>query len=42
VSFFDAEYRGTPPRDIGRPQGVFVGLEEEGAIAADVEDVGLL
>jgi len=40
VSFFDAAYRGTPPWDIGRPQGVFVRLEEEGAIAGDVVDAG--
>jgi cyclopropane fatty-acyl-phospholipid synthase-like methyltransferase len=40
VSFFDAAYRGTPPWDIGRPQGEFVRLEERGAIVGDVLDVG--
>jgi SAM-dependent methyltransferase len=40
VSFFDSAYRGTPPWDIGRPQGEFVRLEERGAIVGDVIDVG--
>ncbi|HYB07143.1 MAG TPA: class I SAM-dependent methyltransferase [Nitrososphaerales archaeon] len=40
MSYFDSAYRGTPPWDIGRPQGEFVRLEEEGAIAGDVLDVG--
>ncbi|HEX6843918.1 MAG TPA: class I SAM-dependent methyltransferase [Actinomycetota bacterium] len=38
---FDAMYRGgTPPWDIGRPQGAFLRLAEEGAIRGNVLDVG--
>ena len=40
MSFFDSAYRGTPPWDIGRPQGAFVRLEERGSIVGDVLDVG--
>lgn len=40
MSFFDAAYLGTPPWDIGRPQGEFVRLEQSGAIVGDVLDVG--
>ncbi|HUK79448.1 MAG TPA: class I SAM-dependent methyltransferase [Nitrososphaerales archaeon] len=40
MSFFDSAYRGTPPWDIGRPQGEFVRLEEKGVIVGDVLDVG--
>lgn len=40
MSFFDEAYRGTPPWDIGRPQGEFVRLAEEGTIKGDVIDVG--
>lgn len=40
MSFFDSAYRGTPPWDIGRPQGEFVRLEDRGAIVGDVLDVG--
>ncbi len=37
---FDAMYEGTPPWDIGRPQGAFVRLEAEGQIRSPVLDVG--
>jgi len=40
VSFFNSAYLGTPPWDIGRPQGEFVKLEEKGRIQGDVVDVG--
>ncbi len=38
---FEAMYRGgRPPWDIGRPQGAFVGLEEQGKVKGSVLDVG--
>lgn len=40
MHFFDEVYRGTPPWEIGRPQPVFVHLEESGEIAGRVLDVG--
>jgi len=40
VSFFNSAYLGTPPWDIGRPQGEFVKLEETNRILGDVLDVG--
>jgi cyclopropane fatty-acyl-phospholipid synthase-like methyltransferase len=40
LSFFNDAYRGTPPWDIGRPQGEFVELEVNGRILGDVLDVG--
>jgi SAM-dependent methyltransferase len=40
LSFFNEAYHGTPPWDIGRPQGEFVRLAEEGTVKGDVIDVG--
>jgi cyclopropane fatty-acyl-phospholipid synthase-like methyltransferase len=41
MSFFDEAYEGTPPWDIGRPQGVFVQLVEKGLLhESPVLDVG--
>jgi ubiquinone/menaquinone biosynthesis C-methylase UbiE len=40
MSFFNAAYFGTPPWDIGRPQGEFVKLADEGRITGDVIDLG--
>jgi SAM-dependent methyltransferase len=40
LSFFNEAYRGVPPWDIGRPQGAFVKLAEEGKVKGDVIDVG--
>ena len=41
MSFFDEAYEGTPPWDIGRPQGVFVQLLEKGILReGPVLDVG--
>jgi ubiquinone/menaquinone biosynthesis C-methylase UbiE len=40
LSFFNESYRGTPPWDIGRPQGEFVKLAEEGEVKGDIIDVG--
>lgn len=37
---FDESYVGTPPWDIGRPQPVFLGLLDEGAIRGRVLDAG--
>jgi SAM-dependent methyltransferase len=37
---FDESYLGSPPWDIGRPQPVFVGLAEAGAIKGQVLDAG--
>src|ERR1700719_2228895 len=37
---FDEMYAGTPPWDIGRPQPVFLGLAEAGAIRGRVLDAG--
>jgi SAM-dependent methyltransferase len=37
---FDESYLGTPPWDIGRPQPVFFGLAEAGAIKGRVLDAG--
>jgi SAM-dependent methyltransferase len=37
---FDEMYAGTPPWDIGRPQPVFLGLAEAGAIQGRVLDAG--
>jgi SAM-dependent methyltransferase len=40
VEDFDEMYAGTPPWDIGRPQPVFVGLADAGAIRGRVLDAG--
>ncbi|HTZ61614.1 MAG TPA: class I SAM-dependent methyltransferase [Thermoplasmata archaeon] len=40
MHFFEAAYRGAPPWEIGRPQGVFVRLEESGRITGRVLDLG--
>ena len=40
MGFFDAMYEGTPPWDIGRPQGEFVRLEAAGEIKGSVLDIG--
>src|SRR5271157_216235 len=40
MSGFDSAYLGTPPWDIGRPQGELVRLEEEGGIQGSVLDCG--
>ncbi len=40
MGFFNAAYNGTPPWDIGRPQGEFVRLAEAGEIVGSVLDVG--
>jgi len=32
MNFFDEAYEGTPPWDIGRPQGIFVQLVEKGLL----------
>ena len=40
MSFFNEAYRGVPPWDIGRPQGEFVRLAEEGKVMGDIIDVG--
>lgn len=40
MSFFDSAYTGTPPWDIGRPQGEIVRLARAGEIRGDVLDVG--
>ncbi len=40
MSFFDVAYEGTPPWDIGRPQGAIVRLAEAGEITGSVLDVG--
>lgn len=40
MSFFNEAYRGVPPWDIGRPQGEFVRLAEEGKVKGDVIDIG--
>jgi len=40
LSFFNEAYRGVPPWDIGRPQGEFVKLSDEGKVKGDVIDVG--
>ena len=40
MSFFNEAYRGVPPWDIGRPQGEFVKLSDEGKVKGDVIDVG--
>jgi SAM-dependent methyltransferase len=40
LSFFNEAYRGAPPWDIGRPQGEFVRLEEEGSVKGDIVDLG--
>lgn len=37
---FNALYAGTPPWDIGRPQGAFMALARSGAIQGRVLDVG--
>ncbi len=39
IGFNDA-YRGTPPWDIGRPQGAFRAIAEAGALHGRVLDVG--
>jgi SAM-dependent methyltransferase len=38
--FTDQTYAGTPPWDIGRPQGAFVRLANQGAIEGEVLDAG--
>ncbi|CAN5158750.1 class I SAM-dependent methyltransferase [soil metagenome] len=40
ADFFEEAYAGTPPWEIGRPQPVFVRLEDEGRIAVSVLDAG--
>jgi SAM-dependent methyltransferase len=40
VSSFNDSYRGTPPWDIGRPQGEFVRASERGEVRGEVIDVG--
>lgn len=40
MSGFDRAYLGTPPWDIGRPQGAFVRLQRDGEIRGAVLDVG--
>jgi cyclopropane fatty-acyl-phospholipid synthase-like methyltransferase len=40
MPFFDERYEGTPPWDIGRPQGEFVELGESKEISGSVLDVG--
>ncbi len=40
MSFFDAAYEGSPPWDIGRPQGAIVRLAGAGEIQGSVLDVG--
>jgi cyclopropane fatty-acyl-phospholipid synthase-like methyltransferase len=40
VSFFDVAYEGSPPWDIGRPQGAIVRLADAGEIVGSVLDVG--
>ncbi len=40
TSSFDEAYRGTPPWDIGRPQGEFVRIAQLGEIRGEVLDVG--
>ena len=40
MSYFDSAYLGTPPWDIGRPQGEFVRLAEQGLVKGEVIDLG--
>lgn len=40
MGFFDVAYEGSPPWDIGRPQGAIVRLEGAGRIVGSVLDVG--
>jgi cyclopropane fatty-acyl-phospholipid synthase-like methyltransferase len=40
MSGFDSAYLGTPPWDIGRPQGEIIRLEEAGALRGSVLDCG--
>jgi SAM-dependent methyltransferase len=41
MNFFDEAYEGTPPWDIGRPQGAFVQLVEKGTLGHNpILDVG--
>ena len=40
MSFFNSAYLGSPPWDIGRPQGEFVRLAEEGLVKGEVIDLG--
>jgi len=40
MSFFDTAYEGSPPWDLGRPQGAIVRLAEAGRIVGSVLDVG--
>ncbi len=40
MAFFNEAYRGTPPWDIGRPQGEFVRIAREGGISGRVLDIG--
>ena len=40
MDFFDAAYLGTPPWDIGRPQGEFVRLADSGELRGEIIDLG--
>ncbi len=40
MDFFEGAYKGTPPWDIGRPQGELVALAQAGEIKGSVLDVG--
>ena len=40
MSFFNSAYCGTPPWDIGRPQGAFVRLADSGLVKGRVIDLG--
>ena len=40
MSFFETAYEGSPPWDIGRPQGAVIRLAERGEIAGSVVDLG--
>ena len=40
MDIFDEIYRGTPPRDIGRPQKAFIELAWRGEIRGSVLDIG--
>ncbi|MBI4337381.1 MAG: class I SAM-dependent methyltransferase [Chloroflexi bacterium] len=40
MALFDAAYQGTPPWDIGRPQGILMHLARSGQVQGSVLDVG--
>jgi len=40
MDIFGSAYRGTPPREIGRPQKAFVELARVGEVAGSILDVG--